>query len=238
MVVAICDDSNTDARLSQNLIIKYFKKHRISYAVKTYESGAILLADIEKGLNFDIVFMDIYVGDELGIDIARHLRNMGYDNALIFSTVTSKYAIESYSVGADGYILKPYSMDKFESVIDRVLEKHVGDVMRVKVRNSFVNIPYNDIFYIESCNNRCILHTEAEKYSIYFRLDEIDEIVSGENSRFLRCHRSYIINMDHVTAVDEQFTLDNGDNILIRSKSRTQIKKHYLDYIHEKSAVI
>lgn len=62
------------------------------------------------------------------------------------------------------------------------------------------------------------------------KLDDIEQQMLDEKSRFLRCHRSYIINMDHVTAVDEQFRLDNGDSALIRSRSRAQIKKTYLCY--------
>lgn len=62
------------------------------------------------------------------------------------------------------------------------------------------------------------------------KLDDIEQQMLDEKSRFLRCHRSYIINMDHVTAVDEQFRLDSGDSVLIRSRSRAQIKKTYLCY--------
>ena len=205
--------------------------------VITYETGSKLLSDYENGKVFDIVLMDIYVGNELGIDIARKLREMGYDNLLIFSTITSEYAIESYSVKANGYILKPYSADRLESVLDRVLEQYVTDYVRVKVRNSYVNIMYSDIIYIESCNNRCILHTTDEEYSLYMRLDEIENQALCNESRFLRCHRSYIVNMDHVVAVDEQFRLDNGANALIRSRSKAQIKKCYFDYIEAKITV-
>ena len=56
------------------------------------------------------------------------------------------------------------------------------------------------------------------------------DLIPNLDERFLYCHRSYIINMDHVTAVDEQFRLDNGDSVLIRSRSRAQIKKTYLCY--------
>lgn len=212
MTIAICDDSAIDCLLSKFLISEYFKKHRKTCDIVTYETGAKLISDFEDGAVFDIVFMDIYVGEELGIDIAGRLRNEGYDNLLIFSTITPEYAIASYSVKANGYILKPFSTERIESVLDRVLEHYVKDYIRIKVRNSYVNIMYSDIIYIESCNNRCILHTADEK------------------SRFLRCHRSYIVNMDHITAVDEQFRLDNGDSALIRSRSRAQIKKTYLAY--------
>lgn len=237
MIIAICDDSNVDLKLSRILIVEYFKKHKKKCSVITYETGSKLLSDYENGTVFDIVLMDIYVGNELGIDVARKLREMGYDNLLIFSTITSEYAIESYSVKANGYILKPYSADRLESVLDRVLEQYVTDYVRVKVRNSYVNIMYSDIIYIESCNNRCILHTTDEEYSLYMRLDEIENQALCNESRFLRCHRSYIVNMDHVVAVDEQFRLDNGDSVLIRSRSKAQIKKCYFYYIEAKSTV-
>ncbi len=234
MLIAICDDSRIDLLLSKTLVIEYFRKHKLSCTVRLYENGTSLLDDVHGNMNFDIVFMDIYVGNELGIDIARQLRNDGYENLLIFSTITDEYAIESYSVRANGYILKPYNMTRLESVLDRVLEKYDADFMRVKVRNTYVNVPYSDIIYIESCNNRCILHTADEEYSLYMRLDDIEKSLSGDEPRFLRCHRSYIVNMDHITAVDEQFRLDNGESVLIRSKSKAQIKKHYIAYEESK----
>ena len=92
MTIAICDDSAIDCLLSKFLISEYFKKHRKTCDIVTYETGAKLISDFEDGAVFDIVFMDIYVGEELGIDIAGRLRNEGYDNLLIFSTITPEYA--------------------------------------------------------------------------------------------------------------------------------------------------
>ena len=229
--ILICDDSI--------LARKQLKDVISTLGTPTFYEAADGVDAVKKYKEFkpDIVFMDIYVGDELGIDIARQLRNNGYENLLIFSTITDEYAIESYSVRANGYILKPYNMTRLESVLDRVLEKYDTDFMRVKVRNTYVNVPYSDIIYIESCNNRCILHTADEEYSLYMRLDDIEKSLSGDESRFLRCHRSYIVNMDHITAVDEQFRLDNGESVLIRSKSKAQIKKHYIAYEESKKSL-
>lgn len=175
MTIAICDDSVIDCLLSKFLISEYFKKRKMTCSIITYETGAKLLSDFENGTVFDIVFMDIYVGDELGIDVAGKLRNEGYDNLLIFSTITPEYAIASYSVKANGYILKPFSSERIESVLDRVLEHYVRDYIRIKVRNSYVNIMYSDIIYIESRNNRCILHTVDEEYPLYMKLDDIEQ---------------------------------------------------------------
>ena len=79
MTIAICDDSVIDCLLSKFLISEYFKKHRKTCDIVTYETGAKLISDFEDGAVFDIVFMDIYVGEELGIDIAGRLRNDIFD---------------------------------------------------------------------------------------------------------------------------------------------------------------
>lgn len=121
-------------------------------------------------------------------------------------------------------------LEDTDTILGAEQQHYVKDYIRIKVRNSYVNIMYSDIIYIESCNNRCILHTADEEYPLYMKLDDIEQQIADEKSRFLRCHRSYIVNMDHITAVDEQFRLDNGDSALIRSRSRAQIKKTYLAY--------
>ena len=229
MRIALVDDSEIERGILLSLITDYGYEKQILFESDCFESGDAFLSSFSYD-KYDIVFMDIYVGDELGIDVAGKLRNEGYDNLLIFSTITPEYAIASYSVKANGYILKPFSGERIESVLNRVLEHYVRDYIRIKVRNSYVNIMYSDIIYIESRNNRCILHTADEEYPLYMKLDDIEQQMLDEKSRFLRCHRSYIINMDHVTAVDEQFRLDNGDSVLIRSRSRAQIKKTYIAY--------
>ena len=60
MTIAICDDSVIDCLLSKFLISEYFKKHRKTCDIVTYETGAKLISDFEDGAVFDIVFMDIY----------------------------------------------------------------------------------------------------------------------------------------------------------------------------------
>jgi two-component system response regulator LytT len=122
MTIAICDDSAIDCILSKFLINEYFKKRKMTCSIITYETGAKLLSDFENGTVFDIVFMDIYVGDELGIDVAGKLRNEGYDNLLIFSTITPEYAIASYSVKANGYILKPFNPLELKIRIKKIID--------------------------------------------------------------------------------------------------------------------
>ena len=234
MKIAVCDDSKIDLMLSAMLIKNYFKIKSRSCCIETYDSGDSIISDIKNGEWYDIIFMDIYIGNELGINVAKKLRELGYGNILIFSTVTDEYAVEGYSVKASGYLIKPYSQSGISAVLDGILENYVDEALEVRSRNTVRYIPFTDISYIESCNNRCIVHTNKEEITVYKKLDEIQISLKDSSFRFLRCHRSYIVNMDHIVAAKDNFLLDNGDIVLIKAKNSAAIKKEYMDYIKAK----
>ena len=234
MKVAVCDDSKIDLTLSAMLINDYFRSKAGSCCVETYDNGDSIISDIRNGVWFDIIFMDIYIGNELGINVAKQLRKLGYGNILIFSTVTDKYAVEGYSVKASGYLIKPYSQSGISAVLDGILENYADEALEVRSRSTVRYIPFKDISYIESCNNRCIVHTNKEEITVYKKLDDIELSLKGSSSRFLRCHRSYIVNMDHIVAAGSNFLLDSGDIVLIKAKNSAAIKKEYMDYFKAK----
>lgn len=234
MKIAICDDSKIDLMLSAMLIKNYFKSKSRSCCIETYDSGDSIISDIKNGECYDIIFMDIYIGNELGINVAKQLRELGYENILIFSTITDEYAVEGYSVKASGYLVKPYSQSGISAVLDGILQYHADETLEVRCRSTVRYIPFKDISYIESCNNHCVVHTDKEEITVYKKLDDIQLSLIDSSSRFLRCHRSYIINMDHIVAAEENFLLDNGDIVLIKAKNSTAIKKEYMDYIKAK----
>lgn len=90
-------------------------------------------------------------------------------------------------------------------------------------------IPYNEIVYIESNNSKCILHrNNGEKYNIYKKLNEIESELN--DSRFLRSHQSYLVNMDYIIEAGNQFQLSTGDVILIRQRHVKEIRNQYLKY--------
>ena len=119
-------------------------------------------------------------------------------------------------------------------MLDGILENYGNESLEVRSRNTVRYISFKDISYIESCNNHCIVHTNKEEITVYKKLDDIQLSLKDSSSRFLRCHRSYIVNMDNIVAAEENFLLDNGDIVLIKAKNSAAIKKEYMDYIKAK----
>ncbi|MEE0858003.1 MAG: LytTR family DNA-binding domain-containing protein [Acutalibacteraceae bacterium] len=233
MYIAVCDDSSFDRKIIIDMLNSYFLGKSIVYEITSYENGLDLIYDIQDGKGYDLVFLDIYMEEVLGIDVARKLRKINYTGDIVFMTATIDFAVDGYEVEAVGYLLKPHSYEKLYKVLDRVVKNYDTNVYRIRQRNNFVSVPYNEILYIESNNSKCILHSnDNNSYVIYKRLNEIENELN--DSRFLRCHQSYLVNMNYIRKVDKHFVLSNGDMVCIRQRNIKAIKQEYIKYINSK----
>lgn len=229
MRIAICDDSPMDRELIGDLLTRYFNDIQFRPDLVFYDSGVNLVYDLQEGDWFDIVLLDIYMDDHLGIDIAHQLRDLGFQGEIVFLTASSKFAVDSYDVTAAGYLLKPLSYEKLTRVMNRISKNFDLGTYAVRQRSKVIRIPMSEILYVESSNSKCVLHrTDGKDYTIYKRLDEIQSELT--DPRFLRCHQSYLVNMDHVQQVDKQFVLSSGDAVLIRQRDLKAIRQTYLSY--------
>lgn len=237
MRIAVCDDSSLDRELFVDLLHHYFVNKPISNEIIQYENGVDLLHDAEDDMWFDIIFLDIYMNDLLGIDVAHKLRSLGYRGHIIFLTATADFAVDSYEVEALGYLLKPQSFEKLSQVMDRAIRTMTTNTYLVKNHSKIIRVPYHEILYIESMNSKCIMHCcNDQSYVIYKRLTTIEHELNDK--RFLRCHQSYLVNMDHIHQVDSQFTLVTGDTVAIRQRDLKSIRQavlHYLDKMQPRS---
>ncbi len=237
MKIAVCDDNSIYRDLAVDQIREHLSRRYINYEIFKFDSGIDLLYDVEEGNVPDIVFLDIYMDRLLGIDAARKLREKAYKGDIIFLSATADYAVDSYDVSARGYLLKPYSYEKLCLVLDRAIGDIDDKIYTILRRSDIIRIPYSDILYVDSCNTKCFLHCiDQTKYVLYKRLDEIENELN--DNRFLRSHKSYLVNMDHIREAGKSFVLTNGDIALIRQRQLKEIKKAYMEFLdrHEDAA--
>lgn len=229
MQIAIYDECKEEASAIEKYLKKYSKTKSLSFSVSRFSTGQDLIYEIEDGKHFDIIFIDDK-NSENGINTAEKIRSLHYSGEIIFTADTSEHAIDGYEVNACGYIVKPFNRKKLFGALDRAAEKFSGDVYRFKHRSDIITVALNDILYIESHNSKCIIHCKDEsKHTVYTKLSKIESELN--DVRFLRCHQSYLVNMNHIIKADNCFELTNGDKILIRQRSLKQIKKRFCEYI-------
>lgn len=236
MLVAICDDDVTDRVKVGQLLTQKMKKRGEPLDITYFDCGEDLVEQYERReRSYDMIFLDIYMKFMNGLETARQIRRCDQRVALIFLTASREFAIDGYSVSACDYLLKPIRQEKLEAAVNRFFaEKYprIRQSLLVVSGSAGRRIAYDDIMYIESRRmNLRIVCSHGAEHSIRKKLDEVQEELSG--SRFLRCNRSYIVNMDYIADADEDFTMENGDRIPIKVREKKQIRKRYFNYMME-----
>lgn len=234
MQIAVCEDNEIHRDIMEHFLNRYASERSLSFALVPYKYGRSFLCDIENGAYFDVTFLDIYMEDAMGNEIAHKLRKMGYQGEIVFLTASPDFALESYDVDAGGYLLKPLDYEKFRRVMDRVTRNIAPNTYQIRQRSTVTKVFYHEILYVESSNSKCMLHTSSGRvYTLYKTLNTIETELGDR--RFLRCHQSFLVNMDYIRQVGKQFTLANGEIIPIRQRGVRPVRQAYMDYTASKS---
>ena len=206
--IAICDDSKLDRQLLKVVIQTYFENNEEEFKIFEYELGDNLLDDIE----VELLFLDIIMN---GMKIARKLRDIQFKAPIIFLTAHADYAVESYEVYVAGCLLKPYDTNKLTLLLDEVLQRSVQKRIAVKVKKQHRYLEINDIMYVES--DKHVLNIHLKDSRVIQTTEKLSELEKTINSkRFIRCHQSYLVNMDYIKDAKTDFILSNDIRIPIR----------------------
>ena len=123
--IAICDDEIEELDKAEHILEIYRKQHKTcDFSVQRFTDAEEMLQKIQKKEYVpDLLFMDIYLPDRLGIDVVKELRGMGNGCRIIFATTSTEYALEAFRVNADQYFVKPIMEKELFPVLDKLFEK-------------------------------------------------------------------------------------------------------------------
>lgn len=231
--ICIVDDSKIDAKILKVILETYLEERHFDYTIKIYDTGLAFYADFEEDfIHPTTLFMDIFLPKSNGLEICKKMRSKGYAGDILITTETKDHVMDAFRVDARAYILKPYnSQDVFE-VLEKVCRYAQYRTYTLKTRQRQIRIPVSDILYIESHEAICTFHCVNNIiYTIRRKLDVIEEELHDEH--FLRCHKSYLVNMDYITAASEEFTLSSGDTVPIRKTDIKTMKDAYENFMEK-----
>lgn len=226
MRIAICDDEALYREIIHERLLQDSICYDYEVEIWEYGSGTELLAAMEKGYHADVFFLDIQMpGDEDGIRVGRELRRRGEDGLIVYITGFIDYVQTGYEVRAFRYLLK--------SQIAESLPKVLGDIRRELSGNSYFfqaggesfRVDKRDILYLESRIRILRLVTTEREYSFYGSLEHAQREL-GE--AFLRCHRSFLVNMDRIQGYSGSEIVLEGDFAIPISRSYGKAVKQRL----------
>lgn len=232
MNIAICDDIPS-ARAE---LIGYIKKYSLSTAtefeIKEYPSGDSLRKSFIKDHSADLAFLDIYMEGTNGMETARLLRSGGFKGEIVFTTTSTEFALDGYTIAAAGYLVKPYTYEQFLVAMNTVCSRLSNTLKNLEVTVDRISrkIPYRDIMYIESDGRYGIIRTADERIKTHLTLKELEAILCTE-PYFMRCHRCNIVNLNHIAAPTAEYILmKNGERVMINIKENLKIRQQIADY--------
>ncbi len=232
--IAICDDDIDEIKIISTFVSKNIKELNISFKITVFNEGQDLIEHISSAKeNFDIIFLDIYMKASQGIDIARKIREFDEECKIIFITSSREHAIDSYEVRAVYYILKPIDEEKLSTAIKIAIEgldKENKHIVITNKKGSY-KILYKDILYAESKARLVNIYLKSQEViTFYSKLEDFLQRLQDE--RFLKSHKSFIVNMDYILKIEGKcIFVDNNTNIPISGTNLAEIKETYFKYL-------
>ena len=222
-----------DEPLALKKLVTYIKK--IPYLELVAECrSAIEAQQVIDQQQVEAIFLDINMPDLNGLDFAKSLeKDQRRGPVMVFTTAYSEYAIEGYKANGVGYLLKPYSFEEFKEAAQKVRDiceirqqsttevsaEIDNDVIYVKSDYRIVRISINSIRYIEAMSEylRITCDDRDKPVIVLLSMKKIEEHLPV--NKFMRIHRSYIINLSKISEVKKNhvvieggFSLPIGDN--------------------------
>ena len=183
----------------------------------------------------DVLFLDIQMSGKNGMETARELRRRHEDTILIFVTAMSEYVFEAFDVDALHYLIKPFSDEKLQEVLDKALRQLQSPteikekILLVKQGGLSTKVFLSDIIYAEVFNRKVMLHTLDGDIEYYGKLTDLSEQAGSD---FYRTHRAYLVNLKYVEKYNATTVWLEQGTALLSKKQFSGFVQQYMQYIN------
>lgn len=199
--IAVCDDNSDFLEREAELIELWAAQSKLPIELHSFDNGDALISKIT-AVRMDIVFLDIIMPLQSGMDIAKELRQRDNAVKIVFLTSSPEFALESYDVKASGYLLKPVTYEKSKGILDECSRSFDAEPQNAVLKTTFgyQKIFFHDIEYLEAQNKKVAFHLRTGKTILATEPLYLLESRFTESEGFFKCHRSYLVylpNVDH-----------------------------------------
>lgn len=233
MRIAICDDNLQELDRLSTLLDAYKRETKAAITYKSYSDGVSLLEDARKG-SFDFLLLDVMMPLFNGMQIAHEIRAFDETIKIAFLTSSPEFAVESYSVEAFAYLLKPAAAENLFPILNKLLHaaQNTEEGLRIKLQNGFANLLFSRLAYVEVMNRTlCFYLTDGSVKELNAPLSDYEGTLLSR-SEFIRVHRSFIVNLFQIQELRTTNILTyTGSTVPISRRLYAQVRKAYVDQL-------
>jgi len=196
--------------------------------------------DVRNAERVDIVFLDVDMPELSGMDVADIISSF---TSVIFTTAYPNYALQAFEKNGSDFLLKPISFDRFTKSVTKVQtlisnkNSNSGQsneeeyfFINPGVKGKMIQLNYADILYVEGLKNYIVIYTTESKHITYLSMKEVEKGLP--QSKFIRIHKSYIVNINKIRSID-------GNNVILSQNSElpigTSFKDSFIEMINTKT---
>lgn len=203
--IAVCDDNEQILREESSVIKELMAEKNISYLLDEYVSPEALIAEEH---SYDIVFLDIEMGDVSGIDAGRKLQQNNKDICIFFITNYGEYIDNAFDIRAHRFLTKPVDRERLSNGIDSAIKRIEGNrktiVLFDRAYKAERKVKVRDIIYIENtCRGTRIYTAGGDQFDTDDIFSKIKEKIDRESDCFAPPHQSFYVNMMYVESYDK-----------------------------------
>ncbi len=230
--IAICDDEAAEVKKIESFVRSYE-----DFDISTYTSSSELVRDINSGVLYDLYLLDVVMPKPDGIELARLIREFDETAVIIYLTSHDGRALDAFRVRASQYLVKPINCEMLHVELDMALtavKARNKKTFILKAKHGTDAIPFHRIVSCELVGRALLLVTaDGDTHTSVTLRVPFDEIVSPllADSRFLRPHMSFVVNMDFVKSIQGCLLIMKvGTDVPIVRRILSEIKEKYLNH--------
>ena len=228
--VAIVDDSSVDAAFVEDILTAWAEERQVVVQPERFEAAEKFLFRYAEDKAWDILLLDIEMGAMDGVTMAKKVRAHNEAVQIVFITGYADYIAEGYEVAALHYLMKPVSKEKMFAVLDRAMGnlQKTERVILLPVGGEMLRVPVAQVQYVEAFSHAVAITTETDTIQVKMPISEIEKML-GEG--FVRCHRSYLVGLKHISRISKAEVILDCGKVLPRPRSAAPVgHKAFITY--------
>ena len=237
MRIAIVDDIASERENLKERVTAQLARLSLEAAIFCYASGTDFLAGAGKE-HFDLVFLDIYMGNENGVDTAEELRRFDPDCLLVFTTTSADHALDGFRVRALHYLVKPYGDAALVALFDEIIRRFpiTDKYIEINTAGGIVRLRFRDILYAEHYQHQIYIYsTDGGRHVMRQTFREFTAALA--DGRFFLCSRGVLVNMEHAEDFDgTDFLLKDGKKIPVSRDLAKAARMAFGDFLFGRRA--
>lgn len=230
--IALCDDEPKMLSAVSQYVKKYAEMKSIQEPeIYFFDSVKSIENALDDEKSFDIFILDVYIGNELGTDVAQSIRKRRIESPIVFLTTSVEHAPESYETGTLRYLIKPIDPKKFYEAMDAAfsqVKKIKKRIIKLKTENGVESINAGSIMYSEAHDHyQYVILDNGTKIKVRMTVVELFTILI-QFGGFARVGSAYIVNLRHIKTVSTfEVRLCNDVSIRIPRGKHVELKKAF-----------